>query len=106
MVEGVEAWRTWRVTFDVAKNDRNVRDRGLPFDLVADIDWTMANVSEDARKDHGEPRFLLLGLLNRLLHVAVIALRPKAARVVSFRKANEKEIRRYGEERRRSGVPS
>jgi uncharacterized DUF497 family protein len=45
-----------RVTFDPAKNDRNIAQRGLSFERVADLDWDGAVSQEDTRKDYGETR--------------------------------------------------
>jgi uncharacterized DUF497 family protein len=88
------------ITFDPAKNARNIAERGLSFELVADLDWETAVVWEDNRVDYGERRFGVLAFLDVRLHAAVITYRGEAVQVISFRKANKKEVRRYGEERR------
>jgi hypothetical protein len=44
------------ITFDPAKNARNIAERGLSFERVADLDWETAVVIEDTRRDYGEPR--------------------------------------------------
>jgi uncharacterized DUF497 family protein len=43
-----------RLTYDPAKNTKNIEDRNLPFDLVAEIDWQQAFIVEDTRKDYDE----------------------------------------------------
>ena len=43
-----------RITFDPAKNARNVAERGLPFERIADLEWLTAVIVEDLRKDYGE----------------------------------------------------
>jgi uncharacterized DUF497 family protein len=88
-----------RLTYDPAKNERNLAERGLSFELVADLEWETAVSQEDTRKDYGERRFRILALLGKRLHVAVITYRNDAIHVISFRKANKKEVRWYGEER-------
>ena len=45
-----------RVTSDPAKNARNVAERSLPFERVADLEWETAVALEDERKDYGERR--------------------------------------------------
>ena len=45
-----------QVTFDPAKNARNIVERGLPFERVAEIDWETALSQEDTRRDYGERR--------------------------------------------------
>ena len=86
-----------RITFDPAKNARNIAERGLPFALVADLDWDGAIEREDTRKDYGEQRTLVAGMLNGRLHIAVVTARGGAIHVISFRKAKKKEARRYAE---------
>ena len=84
-----------RITFDPAKNARNIHERDLPFELVADLDWETAVSVEDTRKDYGERRLRVLAFLGDRLHAAVITMRGDAMHVISFRKANVKEVRRY-----------
>jgi uncharacterized DUF497 family protein len=84
------------VTFDPAKNARNIAERGLSFERVAELDWETAISEEDSRSDYGERRVRVFGLLGRRLHVAIITMRGAAVHVISFRKANEREVRRYG----------
>lgn len=87
-----------RLTFDPAKNARNIAERGLPFALVADLDWQTAVAREDTRKDYGETRVLVLALLEQRLHVAVITVRGDAIHIISFRKASRKEVTWYAQE--------
>jgi hypothetical protein len=86
-----------RVTFDPAKNARNIAERGLSFERVAELDWETAVSEEDVRRDYGERRVRIFGLLGKRLHVAIITLRDETVHVISFRKANEREVRRYGQ---------
>jgi uncharacterized DUF497 family protein len=50
---------------------------------------------EDRRRDYGERRLQVLGRLGIRLHVAVVTYRNDAVHVISFRKANAKEVRWY-----------
>ncbi|MGQ0709491.1 MAG: BrnT family toxin [Rhodoferax sp.] len=43
------------ITFDAAKNLRNIADRGLSFERVGEFDFETAVYSVDARRDYGEP---------------------------------------------------
>jgi uncharacterized protein len=54
---------------------------------------------EDTRKDYGERRLRVLGRLDGRLHVAVITRRGDAIHIISFRKANRKEVKWYGQEK-------
>jgi uncharacterized DUF497 family protein len=89
-----------RITFDPAKNARNIAERGLPFQLVADLEWETAVIREDRRWDYGERRMRVSALLGNRLHLAIVTYREDAVHVISFRKANKKEVRSYERERR------
>jgi uncharacterized DUF497 family protein len=88
-----------RVTFDPAKNAKNIAERGLPFEQVAELAWENAVLQEDRRKDYGETRVRLLARLGQRLHAAVITIRGDAVHVISFRKANRKEVEWYEQEK-------
>ena len=84
-----------RVHFDPAKNERNIRDRGLPFEAAANFDFESALVYVDDRQDYGEVRYVALGLLDGRLHVLCFTEATDGIRVISFRRANSREVNRY-----------
>lgn len=84
-----------KVTFDPAKNSRNIKERGLPFELVEAFEWATALIVEDLRQDYGERRFQALGLIEARLCMVVFTPRAGAVHVISLRKANERESKRY-----------
>jgi uncharacterized protein len=88
-----------RLTFDPAKNARNIVERGLSFERVAELDWETAVSQEDTRKDYGETRIQVLAFLGKRLHAAVVTIRGDALHVISFRRANRKEVKWYEQER-------
>ncbi len=93
----VDTIKPTEVTFDPAKNEANIRGRGLPFSLVKDeFDWASALIGEDKRRDYGERRYEALGYVGSRLHVVVYAPAANSVRVISFRKANKREVRKYG----------
>ena len=93
-----------RITFDPVKNVRNIAERFLSFDRVADLDWETAVAVEDNRRDYGERRLRVMALLGRRLHVVVITYRGDAMHVISFRKANSREVKRYEDEKNRRAL--
>ena len=40
------------ILFDPAKNERNIRERGLSFERVAEFDFVSAYFEEDTRRDY------------------------------------------------------
>ena len=83
------------VSFDPQKNERNIALRGIPFEIVEDFEWDSALVVEDLRKDYGERRFQVLGLIAGRLHALVFTPRAGLVHVISLRKANRREIKLY-----------
>ena len=84
-----------RISYDPAKNERNIRNRGLSFDAAAEFDFEGALYAVDERQDYGETRYIVIGMLGVRLHVLCFAETADGIRVISFRKANAREVRRY-----------
>ncbi len=83
------------IEYDPTKNQQNIKDRGLSFNLAINFDWDTAIMVEDTRKDYGEPRYSAIGFIESRLHVLVFTPRNEAIRVISLRKANDREVKRY-----------
>lgn len=84
-----------KIEFDASKNDRNIVERSLSFERAADFDFNTALVQQDVRKPYPEVRFVALGFLDARLHVLCFTPVDGGIRVISFRKANSREIRNY-----------
>ena len=94
-----------RITFDPAKNEKNIAEHGLSFELAEELEWNTALIREDSRRDYGETRLRALALLQGRLHAVVVTPRQEELRVISFRKANRKEERLYEKEKPRLRTP-
>jgi uncharacterized DUF497 family protein len=81
--------------WDPAKRDKTLAERGLDFADVSLIDWDTALTPEDGRQTYAEPRFITLAPIGRRLCVVAWCYRNSALRVISMRKANAREIKRY-----------
>jgi len=84
------------LTFDAAKNIRNIEKRGLSFERAAEFDFATAKVWQDERERYPEARFLALGYLDNRLHVLCFTTKVDGIRVISFRKANHREGEKHG----------
>ena len=84
------------ISFDPTKNDRNIRERKLSFERVAEIDFNTALMFPDTRKAYGETRYVVLCYLDQRLHVLCFTETKMGIRVISFRKANTREANRHG----------
>jgi uncharacterized DUF497 family protein len=88
---------TLRYVFDPAKDAANRAKHGVALAL-AEVLFAGAHVSmADDRFDYGEVRQIAFGFIHDRLFVCVFADRPTERRVISLRKANKREVKRYGE---------
>jgi uncharacterized DUF497 family protein len=83
------------IAYDPRKNERNIRERGLSFERARDFDFPGAVQRVDTRRDYGERRLVALGYLDRRLHALCYIETVTGIRVISFRRANPREIRGY-----------
>ncbi len=84
-----------KISYDATKNERNIRNRGLSFDAVRVFDFETALIEMDHRVEYGEVRYVALGKLDDRLHVLCFTETEDGIRVISFRKANLREVNRY-----------
>jgi hypothetical protein len=82
------------ITFDPAKNERNIRERGLSFERAADFDFETAIFTTELR--NGEIRHVAVGYLDGRLHLLCYLPKADGIRVISFRKTNKREAKLYG----------
>jgi uncharacterized protein len=84
--------------FDPEKQDINVDKHGLTFE-AAPLLFEGPFVEEvDDRFDYGETRFVATGPIAEFgdrICVVVYMWRDGVRRIISFRKANDKEVRKY-----------
>lgn len=85
-----------RIEFDQAKSEKNRLDWDLSFELAADFDWAGASYTEDVRNPYPEHWFVVVGYLGDRLHVLCFTPVPGGVRIISLRKANDRETKRYG----------
>lgn len=83
------------IAFDPAKNERNIRERGLSFEMAAEFDFESAFTTEDTRREYGESRFRSLGFIGPELYALVFTIRNEILRIISLRKANRRERGQY-----------
>jgi len=88
--------------WDRQKSIVNLQKHGLAFDLAALLFRVPLAEEPDCRHDYGERRMRAYGKINGRLIVCVYTDRPMSGRavrwIISLRKANKREVRRYDEE--------
>ena len=83
------------ITFDPAKRDATKAVRGLDMADVAEIFVSPRLVIRDEREDYSEDRYVVFGLLKDRMVACVYTDRMDERRIISLRKANEREQARY-----------
>jgi len=83
------------IEFDDEKRDMTLQERGLDFARAAEIFAGKHLTLPDNRHDYEEPRFFTAGKLDDRIVIAVWTPRGEARRIISMRKANEREIKNY-----------
>ena len=80
---------------DPIKAAKNLETHGLDFSDAIHFDWSSAVIIKDERKDYSEERFIAYGLFFGRLTVMVYSPRSSATRLISWRKANSREVAMY-----------
>lgn len=83
------------VTFDPAKDVFNTAKHGVSLTVACELEWDTALVWPDDRKDYGECRMAGLALRGTRVFCVVFTDRGEERRIISLRKANAREVRRY-----------
>lgn len=89
-----------KLEYDEQKSIKNTLERELPFSMVKDFEFDTAFIKQDLRNEYSEIRYQALGLIETRLYALVFCLRQDAVRVISFRKANSREIAIYEKNRK------
>ena len=79
-----------------AKRDRTLAERGVDFSavLVGFLDPNR-KIARDFRRDYGEERFNMLARCDGRVYHVTFTMRGAVTRIISARKANQRERRRY-----------
>ena len=83
-----------RITFDRAKRETTLRERGIDFRQAKEVFDGPHLTRPDDREDYGELRYVSAGKLNGRIVIIVWTPRGKARRIISMRKANDREIKK------------
>ena len=83
------------VEFDPAKREATLESRGLDMADAGDVLAGDTITIEDDRRDYGEPRYISIGHLKGRMVIVAWTPRDDAWRIISMRKANDREKERY-----------
>ena len=83
------------ISFDPAKDVVNQEKHGTSLSEAEHLVWEEALIGEDRRKAYGEKRMIAIAPMGRRLFVVVYTDRGSYRRIISLRKANDREIKAY-----------
>lgn len=81
--------------WDESKRVANFAKHGLDFIDAERFEWTTAIEAMDNRYDYGEVRWIALGFIDHRLHVLIYTRRKRTIRLISLRRANNREREYY-----------
>ena len=84
-----------RFEFDPNKDQLNLHKHGVSIGLASELNWDAALLWVDDRRDYGETRILALAPRTSILYYVAFVDRGDIRRVISLRRANRREVRRY-----------
>lgn len=83
------------IIFDISKDSANILKHGVSLTDAALIEWDTAVTWLDVRHDYQEPRIVGLGYIKDRLFCVVFVNHANERRIISLRKANQREVKRY-----------
>lgn len=84
-----------QIAFDAKKDALNFEKHGCSLATAAEFEWDTAVIWQDDRRDYNEQRMIWLGYIGNRIFCVVFVDRKNTIRIISLRKANNKEVTRY-----------
>ena len=84
-----------QIEFDPAKDSTNTAKHGASLALASQLEWGTALVWTDSRKGYSEARQSALGIIGERVYFVAFVDRVGVRRVISLRKANDREVMHY-----------
>lgn len=86
-----------KIGIDPAKDATNLAKHGVSRAQATQLEWESALMWPDVRRAYGEPRQCGIGYIGLRLYFAAFVDRADGRRVISLRRANAREVKRYAE---------
>jgi uncharacterized DUF497 family protein len=84
-----------QIEFDSTKRHKTLVERDLDFARAGEVFAGLHLTGQDTRQSYAEDRFISVGLLDARLVVIVWTPRGEVRRIISMRKANDREKNFY-----------
>ena len=83
------------ISYDADKRAKTFAERGLDFDDAVQVFAGSTITIDDDRRQYGERRFQTIGYLNDRLVMIVWTARNEVRHVISMRKCNDREKKKF-----------
>lgn len=83
-----------KIVFDPRKDEENREKHGLGLGDFEGFDGKSVTI-QDTRRDYGENRWRTFGRINGLGYMIAFTIRDDELRLISFRRAHEKEMKAH-----------
>ncbi len=83
------------ITFDPVKDAINTAKHSVSLALASELEWGGLLAQPDTRRDYGELRLIGYAPIGPRVFCVVFTDRGDKRRIVSLRKANAREVKRY-----------
>jgi uncharacterized protein len=83
------------LTWDDTKRKATLQERGIDFADMTVFDWDSSLTAQDDRQSYPEARYVSIGNMSNTIVVCVWCYRNDTIRIISLRKANKRERKRY-----------
>ena len=83
------------ISFDPAKDQANRQKHGISLAEAEFMEWDAALIWQDTRNEYGEVRLIALAPIADRLYCCVYVDRDTGKRIISLRKANQREFDHY-----------
>ena len=81
--------------WDEQKKTANLAKHGIDFINAEKFDWSLSLIQSDSRHQYNEQRFNALAPIENRLYMMTFTRRGDNIRIISFRKANKREVNYY-----------
>ncbi|PWK63866.1 BrnT family toxin [Aminobacter sp. AP02] len=85
-----------KISFDPGKDEKTRMERGVSLAIGAEVIANQVPTFLDDRCDYGEDRFVSFGCVEGGLFVCAFTVQDTTFQTVSVRKANDRELKKYG----------
>jgi len=91
-----------KISFDPKKREKILRERQLDFGRAGEVFEGIIVTQRDERRDYGEIRYQTYGLIEGHLVMVVWTRRFETRHIISMRKCNAREKKKFSEQLGRS----